>query len=235
MQPNTQLFAGSTMKYIATLLLLCGIASCAADAPWFCHELDCPNYSVVKNLTEVNPPVELRRYEAGKWASTVVAGAKYDKAVAKGFWRLFKYISGNNEESAKVEMTAPVTVRVIPAQGPFCEDNFTISFFVPFAFQSNPPKPSQEEVFIQHLPAQEVYVRGFGGWATGSTYVQEAANLTQDLEDSGYDINTDHFYTAGYDSPFRLRNRHNEIWIPAAKKPTNQVAGEGSHSTIIAA
>jgi hypothetical protein len=32
-------------------------------------------------------------------------------------------------------MTAPVTVRVIPSQGPFCEDNFTISFFVPFAVQ----------------------------------------------------------------------------------------------------
>jgi hypothetical protein len=72
---------------------------------------------------------------AGKWASTVVTGVKYDKAVATGFWRLFKYISGNNEQQQKVEMTAPVTVRVIPSQGPFCEDNFTISFFVPFDFQ----------------------------------------------------------------------------------------------------
>jgi hypothetical protein len=72
---------------------------------------------------------------AGKWASTVVTGVKYDKAVAAGFWRLFKYISGNNEQQQKVEMTAPVTVRVIPSQGPFCEDNFTISFFVPFDFQ----------------------------------------------------------------------------------------------------
>jgi hypothetical protein len=32
-------------------------------------------------------------------------------------------------------MTAPVTVRVTPSQGPFCEDNFTVSFFIPFAVQ----------------------------------------------------------------------------------------------------
>ncbi len=25
----------------------------------------------------------------------------------------------------------------------------------------------------------------------------------------------DFFYAAGYDSPFRIFNRHNEIWIPA--------------------
>jgi hypothetical protein len=79
------------------------------------------------------------RLLAGKWASTVVTGVKYDKAVAAGFWRLFKYISGNNEEQQQVEMTAPVTVRVIPSQGPFCEDNFTISFFVPFDFQVRTP------------------------------------------------------------------------------------------------
>jgi hypothetical protein len=31
--------------------------------------------------------------------------------------------------------------------------------------------------------------------------------LLQMLEDAGYAIVTDHFYTAGYDSPFRLLNR----------------------------
>lgn len=33
----------------------------------------------------------------------------------------------------------------------------------------------------------------------------------QALEDAGHAIDTSVFYTAGYDSPFRLRNRHNEV------------------------
>jgi len=49
--------------------------------------------------------------------------------------RLFKYISGDNVGHVKIPMTAPVTVKVTAAQGPFCEDNFTVSFFVPFEHQ----------------------------------------------------------------------------------------------------
>jgi hypothetical protein len=32
-------------------------------------------------------------------------------------------------------MTAPVVTRIGAAAGPFCKNNFTIAFFVPFAFQ----------------------------------------------------------------------------------------------------
>jgi hypothetical protein len=39
------------------------VASQQPAAPWFCHELDCPRFTIVKNLTEFG--VELRRYEAG--------------------------------------------------------------------------------------------------------------------------------------------------------------------------
>jgi hypothetical protein len=211
------------MKSIIVISLLGALAYAHAQdtKPWFCHDLDCPTYKMVKNLTDIN--IEYRSYQAGKWASTVVTGVKYEKAVATGFWRLFKYISGNNEQQQKVEMTAPVTVKVTPAQGPFCEDNFTISFFVPFAFQDNPPKPFQEEVFIQEFPAMDVYVRSFGGWATGSRYLDAAADAIQALENAGYAIKTDYFFTAGYDSPFRLTNRHNEVWLLAAGTPSAAV------------
>lgn len=82
----------------------------------------------------------------------------------------------------------------------------TCRFWLP-ASQDAPPKPTDETVYIEARPALDVYVSSFGGWAVGSTWLSQAADLTQLLEDGGYAINTDHFYTAGYDSPFRLLNR----------------------------
>lgn len=65
--------------------------------------------------------------------------------------KLFKYIGGNNEEKEKIAMTCPVRVLVHPSEGPFCESNFTISFFVPLAFQVRPGTPLQRvDVITQH-------------------------------------------------------------------------------------
>ena len=49
--------------------------------------------------------------------------------------RLFEYISGANLELKRINMTAPVRVLVTPGAGPFCEDHFKISFYVPPALQ----------------------------------------------------------------------------------------------------
>lgn len=217
------------MTTTARALLLLLAASLAAGAPppgWtppdFCHDLDCPPYEVVETLDDVGLAVELRSYAPGWWVSTRVKGMQYDKATATGFWRLFKYISGWNKEQQKVAMTAPVTVKVTPGQGPACEDDFVVSFFIPFDFQSHPPLPADDAVELRSQQKLDVYVYGFGGFASGSTYVAEAARVIAALEDHGRAFDESYFLTAGYDSPFRLRGRHNEVWIPAkAEAPSS--------------
>lgn len=67
------------------------------------------------------------------------------------FHRLFDYISGANEASQKIDMTAPVLNYIQPGAGPNCNSTFTVSFFVPWAYQTEegPPKPTSEDVFIE--------------------------------------------------------------------------------------
>merc|ERR1711871_711563 len=120
----------------------------SSEAPWFCHGIDCPNYTVDKTFAAV-AGAERRKYAATKWVSVAVKGVSYDKAVTKGFESLFSYISGANENEEKIPMTAPVRVRLIPAAGPTCENDFIISFFVPFEFQESTPKPTEDGVFLE--------------------------------------------------------------------------------------
>lgn len=189
--------------------------SVGKKAPWFCHGLDCPHYTIAETLEEL----ELRRYETGKWASTIVAGISYDVSVVTGFKRLFNYISGENEEKAKVNMTAPVRVKLIPGDGPFCTSNFTVSFFVPFEHQSNPPEPTNSDVFIEEVAAAEYWVSSYGGFDIGPMIAKRAADIVDRLEKADKPHSVAEYYTAGYDPPFRLTKRHNEIWIPSSSPP----------------
>ncbi|XP_077998132.1 heme-binding protein 2-like [Glandiceps talaboti] len=176
--------------------------------PSFCNGLDCPRFTVLSK-TKV---YEERSYEASKWTSTLVTGTDYRSSVSEGFMKLFQYISGNNEARIKVAMTAPVITKVEPGQGPACASNFTISFMVPFADQDNPPKPSDPTVFLSELPALKAYTRSFGGFASFNDFVTAAHEMDSALNGtSGY--TTDYYYTAGYDSPYKLFDRHNEVWF----------------------
>lgn len=181
----------------------------ATGEPWFCHGLDCPGYTV---LSQANG-YEVRRYNESQWARTLVKGVDYDDAVQKGFKRLFNYISGDNVDNEKIEMTAPVQVRIDAGQGPFCDSNFTVSFMVPFANQPNPPKPTEKDIYIAVDKAHIAYVTSFPGFAKQNDVLDAAVNLTQALQRDNVSFNSSHFYFAGYDSPFRIVNRHNEVWF----------------------
>ena len=176
------------------------------DNPSFCHDLDCPPFEVVEALPIQG--LELRAYPATTWVSTNVSGISYDQAVGTGFMRLFKYISGDNMGEVKIAMTAPVLVEVLPGPGPTCGTDFTISFYSP---TPNPPEPSSKLVYVESGEAARYYVLSYGGWATEKEVLKRAKELADDLISLGRSFDDSTFVTAGYDSPFRLLHRHNEI------------------------
>ena len=119
-------------------------------------------------------------------------------------------------------MTAPVAVKVTPGSGPNCASTFKVSFFVPLAYQTaaGPPKPTSADVFIETIPQMQVAGSEYPGFATGKATIPKAAaeaalvanSTTVQLADG------ESWWFAGYDPPFRLTQRHNEVWLAVKPK-----------------
>ncbi|KAJ9531223.1 hypothetical protein QJQ45_006678 [Haematococcus lacustris] len=146
------------------------------NPPDFCHNLNCPDFEVLKDYGN---GVQLRRYAPSTWAVTDVNETLYEKASAVGFQRLFKYILGNNNLEAKIDMTAPVVTEVnLDADDEFT-DQYSVAFYLPWEYQAvvdedgKKPKPSEvpgpkdDRVVIEDEPRADVYVLPFGSYALG--------------------------------------------------------------------
>ncbi|XP_028914480.1 heme-binding protein 2 isoform X1 [Ornithorhynchus anatinus] len=156
---------------------------------------------------------EIRQYEPAKWVSIPVESMGWDDAIQTGFTKLFEYIQGKNEKEAKIKMTAPVTSYVEPGEGPFSQPTITVSLYIPREQQSDPPKPVESNVFIEDRPGMTVFVRSFDGVSSAVKNQEELLTLANTLRQDGKVFDEKVFYTAGYDSPSKLLNRLNEVWL----------------------
>lgn len=181
-----------------------------AAQPAFCKGLDCPKFSVLRSLGD---GIELRRYEPSSWASVTTTAIDRAAATRSGFQALFAYISGANERQAKIAMTTPVLTRIVPGAGPNCESTFTTSFFNGQGDAALAPTGGAG-VFIQQLPAMDAWVLSYGGFSTSGEEQKRAAQLMAKLDAAKEPYSTAQWFTAGYDSPWTLSDRHNEVWIP---------------------
>lgn len=108
-------------------------------------------------------------------------------------------------------MTAPVITRIVPGAGPNCESTFTVSFYIPPAHQAEPPVPSSKDVFVEDFPEMTLYASSRGGFMNDEQWLSQARELSEKLQDK--QINKNFYFTAGYDSPYKLFNRTNEVWF----------------------
>ena len=207
---------------IGSLLLVLAVHSLSAvpfrkegpvsDKPSFCHDDDCPKFTVLKTESDY----ELRKYEPSKWVGTTVPSMNWTAALNEGYSRLYKYRNGENQEKKQIPMATPVATKIVPGQGPACESNFTILFFVPFAYQDNTPTPTDPRIAFVNLPSVNAYVSSFSGEETELRLQESASNLIVTLQDAKIDIVSDYYFTAEYDGPERKTGRHNEVWFLAA-------------------
>ena len=113
-------------------------------------------------------------------------------------------------------MASPVATKINPEVGLNNKQaNFTVLFFIPFAYQDNTPIPTNPTLDIVILPAVTVYVSSFGGYETNEKLNEYALELKTALNKNGEKYAKDPYFTAGYDPPYRIIGCHNEVWFLA--------------------
>jgi hypothetical protein len=158
-------------------------------------------YSVIQIFEDF----EIRRYEATLFTSVKMTTNDYKKASRTGFSRLAGYIFGGNERNEKIAMTSPVAMSI--------EDSMTMMFMVPKKMKlADLPKPNDRSIEFIEEPAKIVAAISFGGWANDKKIEKHKKKLIQALKDQGVQ-HKNAFYFLGYNPPFEVFNRRNELIV----------------------
>ncbi len=164
-------------------------------------------------------------------AQTEVTG-DYDDMGGKAFRILFKYISGDNQQSSNIEMTAPViqentqedgqkiqmTAPVIQEIDTANPQSAIYSFVMPQNFTlATLPLPLDKRITLKEIPAKTVAVRVFSGSWGEENFKENETILLNALQDANIKTIGEPSF-ARYNSPFALWfMRRNEIMIEISK------------------
>merc|ERR1712156_968900 len=171
---------------------------------------------------------------------TIMMSRRFQKTPASiMFRRLLKYISGVNQEGQEIAMTRPVSTlhKVVREDSLGNPEALLMCFYLPSEYQpthSHPhkarhasisaPTPMEDSrVEILTRPAIDVYARTFDGFAlTADTWENQRQILLDHL--IGKKVKNDEFFCASYNSPMKMTNRRNEIWVQADEEDSANVS-----------
>lgn len=163
------------------------------------------DYTVV----EKDGDFEVREYKPMLLVSTTMKGAELRNNSA--FQRLFGYISGSNEDSQKIAMTAPVF-------SSNDEKTYTMSFLVPKdVAEKGAPTPTDDKVKIETMEGGKFAAYRYSGYSNAEAIKEAKQKLTDWIEKK--DLKTKcEMLTAGYDAPYvPADQRRNEVMIRLEK------------------
>jgi hypothetical protein len=148
---------------------------------------------------------EIRRYEPAVLASVEMPGT-YSSMSSTGFRALAGYIFGGNDENMKIAMTAPVHVSTM-------DSSSMMSFVMPSAYQlEDLPEPLNDRILLHETGTSIMASIRFGGYANDRVIQQKTAELRSLLRSRGIKSMNDYRFL-GYNPPYRIFNRRNEIVV----------------------
>ncbi|MBT3647505.1 MAG: heme-binding protein [Flavobacteriales bacterium] len=170
---------------------------------------------VIKSTSETNTityeilskmdKYEIRSYPDLTVATTELERSSYSEMARTGFSRIASYIFGKNSSGKKISMTSPVKMDM--------SDSSSMSFYLPPEYLiSELPVPDRSDVRIQVEPAKKVAVIQFSGWASKKVLESKFEELKTLLEEEQLKYEDSYSYL-GYNPPYQLINRRNEVIV----------------------
>lgn len=191
------------MKTLTIVLVIILIAFAFVQLYFIHAQRNIETYPYV--IKKKNKEFEIRSYESTLFTSVKLSTKGYKNSSSKGFSILAGYIFGNNERNEKIAMTSPVSMSL--------EDSMTMMFMVPKKFNKDMlPKPNQSGIEFKEEPAKTVAAITFSGWANDAKIEKFKQNLKLALDAEGIKY-SNRFYFFGYNAPYEVFNRKNEVIV----------------------
>ena len=212
---------GGIMRHIYLCLGLILLSGCSMFGK---SSVEIAPYKVITSNSEQH--IEIRHYDSLVLVSTPM-GSDLDEGRNAAFAKLFDYISGNNTDSSKIAMTAPVLmngkdetgVKIAMTAPVFMDDKTTkksrMSFVLPASFSiQTAPIPNDDTVKLEELKDYKVAVITFNGRLNEDNIQKHKTILEQWITTEGIEI-TGPYKAAGYNPPLTIPElRRNEVLIP---------------------
>ena len=193
----------TTMKIISILLGILLIAFIVVQLFALKSQKNIETYPY--EVTKIYDDFEIRTYESTLFTSVKLSTKNYKESSSQGFSILAGYIFGDNKRNETIAMTSPVAMSL--------EDSMTMLFMVPKKFNKETlPQPNQSQVVFKQEPAKTVAAMSFKGWADDEKIETYKQKLITALEKEGILI-SNRFYFLGYNAPYEVFNRKNEVIV----------------------
>ena len=158
-------------------------------------------YEVIKSYDKF----EIRRYEPALFSSVILEKKGYKENSGEGFRILAGYIFGGNESNEKIAMTSPVAMEL--------GDTSKMMFMVPESYQlENLPTPNNSKIVFEKKEEKIMAAIQFSGWADDEKIEKYKLILINELEKEKL-LTKGKFTFLGYNAPFELTNRRNEVIV----------------------
>lgn len=186
---------------IISILVLSAVTIAQVYMSKYSSRIEQLKYQVIKSYDKF----EIRRYEPALFSSVVLEKKGYKENSGEGFRILAGYIFGDNVSNEKIAMTSPVAMEL--------GDTSKMMFMVPGAYElESLPNPNNRKIVFEKRGEKIMAAIQFGGWADDEKIEKYKSILISELENEKL-IHNGKFTFLGYNAPFELTNRRNEITV----------------------